>query len=139
MQMNTVNIVFEIDPYAGVGPVKFGMSKKDVEKILGKPEDAYKDFLDRTVEVRGSISIKYAKSKVNEVSFLDGVDVFLNGINILKDKDAIKKLDSLGQPHNSVGFKIYFDLGIMVTGFSKKKEDKTLSVFAKELEPLLRG
>jgi len=136
--MNIANIDFQIDPYVGVGPVKFGMGKKDVEKILGKPEDTYKDFLDRTVEVRGSVSIKYAKSKVNEMSFLDDADVFLSGINVLKDKDAIKKLDAIGTPHNSVGFKIYFDLGIMVTGFSKKKEDKTLSVFTKELEPLLR-
>lgn|SRR5688572_2723737 len=137
--MTTTNINYQIDPYIGVGPIKFGAGKKDVEKVLGKPDDTYKDFLDRTVEVRGSVSIKYSKpGKVNEVSFLDDVDVFFREINILKDKDAAKKLDAISKPENSVGFKIYFDLGITVTGFGKKKEAKTLSVFAKELEPLLR-
>lgn len=138
--METANTTYRIEPHVGVGPIRFGMRKKEVERVLGKPADTYKDFLDRTVEVRGDVSVKYGSGgKVNEVSFLQDADVWLGDISILKDRDAVKRLDALDKPEVSVGYRIYFGLGLMLTGFGRKKEAKTVSVFAKELESLLRG
>ena len=34
---------------------------------------------------------------------------------------------------NTVGFKVYFEVGIALTGFGKYKEAKTISIFSKEL------
>jgi hypothetical protein len=42
-------------------------------------------------------------------------------------------LTRLEKPLNTLGFKVFFNFGIAVTGFSKNKESKSISVFSKEL------
>lgn len=137
--MNT-EIKYEIVPYESVGPILFGMSKREVAAIFGKPDITEKDFIGRVVELRNELSIKYNKAgKVNEVTFSDGANVHLNGISIFNHDDALSRLNDIEKPFNTVGYKVYFLLGIAITGFSKKKDSKTLSVFARELEPLWRA
>ncbi|HSC69489.1 MAG TPA: hypothetical protein VLC79_17485 [Cellvibrio sp.] len=128
-------IIFDISPYKGADPIFFGMSSQEVESILGSPEDKYIDFLERNVEIRDDIFIKYnKKGLVNEITCSPGVDVLLNGTNIFKNKEALSILESLDTPEDSMGFKTFFKLGISLTGFSKKKESKTISVFSKEMK-----
>ena len=130
-------VTFNIDPYIGAGPIKFGMTKAQVAKILGKPEHSGKTYTGRTDERRGPIAIRYnKKGKVDEISFLDTVSVTFDGQDLFNSPKGLKFLETKEKPVSSYGFKIFFSLGIAVTGISKKKEEKTVSVFAKELESL---
>jgi len=128
-------IVFNILPYEGAAPILFGMTPAQVEAILGKPQDKFIDFLQRNVEIRENISIKYNKKGLtNEITFSPGTDVILNEINIFKDREMLSKLALLDTHEDSMGFKTFFKLGVSLTGFSKKKESKTISVFSKEMK-----
>lgn len=132
-------VTFNIEPYIGAGPIKFGMTKAEVSKILGKPEHSAKNSIGLLVERRGAVKIRYNdKGKANEISFLDTVSVIFDGQDLFNSPQGLKFLQTKEKPIDKYGFKVFFSLGIAVTGISKKKEDKTLTVFAKELEPLWR-
>ena len=112
------------------------MSRKEIETLFGKPQKEIKDMLERSELIYGDLSIKLAKkSGVNEVSFSKNPSINLtyNDLNIFQTEDIIKKIDQIEKPFNTVGFKVFFEIGLALTGFSKKKDDKTASVFAKEL------
>ena len=130
-------VTFNIEPYIGAGPIKFGMTKAQVAKILGKPEHYGITHSGRIDERRGPVAIRYnKKGKVDEISFLDTALVTFDGQGLFNSPKGLKFLETKEKPVDSYGFKIFFSLGIAVTGISKKKEEKTVSVFAKELEPL---
>ncbi|WP_441899868.1 hypothetical protein [Pedobacter psychrotolerans] len=134
--MDILNQEFNIVPYQSVGPIRFGMSRKEIETLFGKPQKEIKDMLERSELIYGDLSIKLAKkSGVNEVSFSKdpSINLTYNDLNIFQTEDIIKKLDQIEKPFNTVGFKVFFEIGLALTGFSKKKDDKTASVFAKEL------
>lgn len=134
--MDILNQEFIIVPYQSVGPIRFGMSRKEIETLFGKPQKEIKDMLERSELIYGDLSIKLAKkSGVNEVSFSKdpSINLTYNDLNIFQTEDIIKKLDQIEKPFNTVGFKVFFEIGLALTGFSKKKDDKTASVFAKEL------
>lgn len=131
------SVTFNIEPYIGAGPIKFGMTKAAVAKILGKPEHSGKISMGRTDERRGAVAIRYnKKGKVDEISFLDTVFVTFEEQDLFNSPKGLKFLETKEKPIDKYGFKIFFGLGVAVTGISKKKEEKTISVFAKELEPL---
>lgn len=132
--------VFSIHPYSGVGPITFGMSRRRVAALLGQPEAVDRDFLGRVAEVRGGVSVKYDKAnRVNEISFTSDVDVYLGDVHVFASKRLLKQLAATEEPYETVGFKVFFGIGIALTGFGKKKEAKTLSVFSKDLVPLWRA
>ena len=130
-----MNKEYKIEPYISVGDIRFGMTEEEVELLFGrKPDQVYIDFLKRENLIWGDVSVKLNKKKlVEEVSFAGTVNVFYEGVNILKDSTVTKVLNRIEKPLSSVGFKIYPSLGIAITGFSKKPEVKTVSVFSKEL------
>lgn len=128
---------FEVIPYKSIGKIKFGMTINDLEELFGRnPDLNYKDpNLKRTNLRWDNIAIKLNKQgKVDEVSFVEGENkIFLEGKNILEDPKAMEHLNNNEKPLNTVGFKVYFKFGLAVTGFSKKKDDKSVSIFSKEL------
>lgn len=134
--MDILNQEFIIVPYQSMGAIRFGMSRKDVEILFGKPQKEIKDTLERTELIYEDVSIKQAKkSGVNEVSFNENqfINLTYHDLNIFKTEDIIEKLKQVEKPFNSVCFKVFFEIGLALTGFSKKKDDKTASIFAKEL------
>ena len=134
--MNILSQKFIIVPYQSVGPIRFGMSRKEIETLLGKPLKEINDILERSELIYGDLSIKLAKKTgVNEVSFNKdpSINLIYNDLNIFQTEDIIEKLKQVEKPFNSVGFKVFFEIGLALTGFSKKKDDKTASIFAKEL------
>ncbi|MFD2909206.1 hypothetical protein ACFSX9_10745 [Flavobacterium ardleyense] len=127
--------VYEIVPYVSVGEIKFGMKKEEVIAVFGKEPDLItKGFLG-TIELQWeSVVVRFnKKGLVNEVSFLPNNNVFFNGRDILNDPETLKILSKLEKPYITVGFKVFFNFGIAVTGFSKKIDHKALTVFSKEL------
>ena len=125
-----------INPYISVGDIKFGMNEKDVKSLFDRePDMVSQDYLKRTDMCWENISVKLnRKGLVNEISFVNGrYRVFYEGIEILNDNNIIKMLNKIEKPINTVGFKVYFEIGIALTGFGRNKEEKTVSIFSKEL------
>lgn len=126
---------YDLVPYVSVGEIKFGMTKTELMKIFSKePNFTSISFSKRTTLDWDSIKVRLnKKGLVDEVSFIEGYSIIYNGLDILNDSKAIKELSKKEKPYSSVGFKVFFEFGIAVTGFSKKKDHKALSVFSKEL------
>lgn len=130
-----------IHPYISIGNIKFGMNEEEVKLLFNRnPDTIFKDCLKRTDARWDNISVKFnKKGLVNEVSFVNGqYKALFEDIDVLNDSNAIKVLNKIEKPLNTVGFKVYFKVGIALTGFGKSKEEKTISIFSKELIKIWR-
>ena len=128
---------FLVIPFKSVGKIEFGMEKIEIENLFGRsPDHIDIGFLGKTNMVWGDITVKINKKGiVDEVTFgtSEKIHVLLNDIDLLKESQVIKKLNKLEEPDNVVGFKVYYSLGIAITGTGKSKEERTVSVFSKAL------
>lgn len=125
-----------IHPYISIGNIKFGMNEEEVKLLFNKnPDIVLHDYLKRTDARWDNISVKFdKKGLVNEVSFIKGrYRTFFDDIDLFNDNNTIKTLNKIEKPLNTMGFKVYFKIGIALTGFGKNKEEKTISIFSKEL------
>lgn len=127
--------VYDLIPYISVGDIKFGMTKTDLVNVFSKEPDLISvSFSKRTTLEWGTIKVRLnKKGLVDEVSFIDDCSVLYDGMDIFNDPKTIKELTKREKPYNTVGFKVFFEFGIAITGFSTKKDYKSLSVFSKEL------
>jgi hypothetical protein len=128
---------YVIIPYQSVGKIVFGMAKSEIEDIFGKSPD-YVDigFLGKTNMKWGNVTVVINKKGIVDeviISFSDMLHVFLNDIDLLNDPIVAKKLNKVDKPENAMGTKVYYKLGIAMTGIGKTKDDKTVSIFSKEL------
>ena len=125
-----------IHPYISVGDIRFGMKREDIELLFDKePDTVLQDYLKR-IDLRWeNISIKLnRKGLVNEVSLINGkYKAIYKDLDVLTDDNIMKILNKIEKPLNTVGYKVYFEAGIALTGFGRNNEEKTVSVFAKEL------
>lgn len=125
-----------IHPYISIGNIKFGMNEEEVKLLFNNNLDiVLHDYLKRTDARWDNISVKFdKKGLVNEVSFIKGrYRAFFDDIDLFNDNNTIKTLNKIEKPLNTMGFKVYFKIGIALTGFGKNKEEKTISIFSKEL------
>lgn len=125
-----------IHPYISIGNIKFGMNEEEVKLLFNNnPDIVLHDYLKRTDARWDNISVKFDKKRlVNEVSFIKGrYRAFFDDIDLFNDNNTIKTLNKIEKPLNTMGFKVYFKIGIALTGFGKNKEEKTISIFSKEL------
>lgn len=128
---------FLVTPFNYVGKIVFGMGKIEIENLFGKAPDYINvGFLGKINMSWGDITVKINKRGiVDEVTFgaSGEMHLLLNDIDLLKDPQVMKKLNRIEKPDNIVGFKVYYSLGIAITGTGKSKEERTVSVFSKEL------
>ena len=125
-----------IHPYISIGNIKFGMNEEEVKLLFNNnPDIVLHDYLKRTDARWDNISVKFdKKGLVNEVSFIKGrYRAFFDDIDLFNDNNTIKTLNKIEKPLNTMGFKVYLKIGIALTGFGKNKEEKTISIFSKEL------
>ena len=131
-----------IHPYISIGNIKFGMNEEEGKLVFNKnPDIVLHDYLKRIDARWDNVSVKFdKKGLVNEVSFVNGrYRVLFEDIDVLNDNSIIKVLNKIEKPLNTVGFKVYFKVGIALTGFGKNKEEKTISIFSKELIKIWKG
>lgn len=91
------NVVWAIEPFRSVGPVKFGLSPADVQKVLGKAESTF-PLPDATPKLEyhsGAIAVSFRKTST-------GVDsvAFCNRFGCSGPTLHAKRL--LGQPADQV-------------------------------------
>jgi hypothetical protein len=130
-----MSTVFSLVPYVGAIPVTFEMSSTDVESVIGPPSSVETNFIGERDERRDGLSIRYsiADGKVVEVSFLPGVDLVFEGRNMFKEPDLVGYLRQFDQEvYEYMGFLIFLDLGITVTGFHDNDDaQKAIVAFRK--------
>lgn len=119
-----------IEPFIGVNEFKFGMSKTDIETIMGVEMKCNKISEDIVKYFCNGISFTFEKSKLVEMSFID-VDIFLEDFNILKKSEIIDILNKKYKSIEQVGYTIYRELGIALVGFNPLEDYKTITVFQK--------
>ncbi|TDS17305.1 hypothetical protein B0I21_101169 [Sphingobacterium paludis] len=110
-----MNTPFEIQPYVGVGSLKFGMTADEVAAEIGLP-DHIEDQGDEIMEIREKkdFDVVYAKdgTGVVEMGFGSGVKLLqYDGMYVFKEKplDVLKHIVGLGnKPYESLGFLIFF-------------------------------
>jgi len=124
---------FNAIPFKSVGPIEFGCTKDALLEIMGKP-----DYIDKTTytDIRWkNLAVKLNKKDVvTEISFIKGeLKVFFDNIDMLNEPHLDKMLGKLDSPEERLGFKVYYSLGISITGFSKPKEAVAITFFTKDL------
>lgn len=120
-----MNSQFEIQPYSGVGDLRFGMNHVTIEKLIGTPIANEKGFSGETTEYRrdNGLLTTYALNEdaLVEVGFSRNIlELEFDGDRIFTDppKEIFRKLVNLdGNPYESVGFIVLLNLGITLTGF----------------------
>lgn len=130
----------EINPYIGVGKLRFGMTKDEVETILGAPEESDVHPLGEVSEDRFGSSVLTLYSKTDDTLVQVGFSRWTQGVAYkttdIFHGDPRKVLEFLiqedGQPFVSMGIIVLLNLGITLTGFhDKASEERAVTVFAK--------
>lgn len=143
---------FVVDSYMGVGPILLGMTRGQVQSILGAPARTKNSrFNSKVIDhwVGEDITVIFSDQSGTalEIGFgseqaeaeIGGVKIFgKDGPSVYKDLCAAD-----GNPRSDVGFTVLFGLGITLDGFLDTDEDhRAVTVFAKgkwdENDPALR-
>lgn len=131
-------MIWEIKPFEGVGPIRFGMSASEVEAVIGPPDSRRKG--DDT-EYRGDRApiVSYDDGKVTEIECyydieggvtLDGLDLFGRiGLEVMRELERRN-----GGALESVGMVLFEDLGITTGRLDQSgREDNSVTAFARGL------
>jgi hypothetical protein len=130
--------LFEIDPYVGVGKLKFGMTRDEVARILGKPDDLETDSEGEVREFRSENGLQTVYStrdrQLVEIGFSSNTETLtFNNTSLFTNKplDAFRMLLAADkQPYELLGFIVLLNLGITLTGFHDKATDeRAVTVF----------
>lgn len=130
---------FEIQPYIGIGDIKFGMRPVDVDNLIGPPLSVKKDFLGERTEYRrdNGLLVTYSENQgvveigcsrnIIELEYDKNVIFAYSPLQVLKE---LVKIDRA--PYEVVGFIVLLDLGMTLTGFHDgATEQMAVTVFAK--------
>ena len=125
-----------IDPYVGVLPLKFGMKPKETIKLLGKPTHVDTNHYGNRIQNHPLISLGFSEhEELDEVVVSPGCELVFRDKDLFRVRDPIKylrKFDS--KPYLWVGFVVFYEIGIRVSGFHDKDESqKAIGVISKGL------
>lgn len=132
--------VFDIDPYVGVGKLKFGMTQDEVARILGKPDDLETDTEGEAREFRNENGLQTVYSEKDrllvEIGFSSNIETLtFNNTALFTNKplDVFRFLLAADkQPYELLGFVVLLTLGITLTGFHDEAADeRAVTVFAR--------
>lgn len=127
--------MWEIEPYASVGPIRFGMSGDELVGAVGTPNLIDQNHRGESDYEYSGFSVRLSKSekKVVEAGVQPRVPVSLSGIEVFSSPTAFDDLIKLdGDPLESLGFIVLMRLGVTLTGFHDNDPDqKALTAFAR--------
>lgn len=130
----------EIHPLVGVGALEFGMTASQVEYLIGAPDDFEVDESDnerREFRRDNGLQAVYSKhGSLVELGFsrnISGLSFHSNAVFAMPEMDVIELLTSVdSSPYFLLGFVIFLNLGITLTGFHDENESqKAITVFEK--------
>jgi hypothetical protein len=129
---------FEIEPYEGALPLRFGMSEADVRRILGDPEIAavngngYRNYSYGSDDLKLSVGFAKEDGGVMHISFSQELEVVLCGLRVFEPGafEQLCKLD--GKPVEYLGSIMLLEFGIEFNGFTDE-ERKVVAIFPREV------
>ena len=132
---------FEILSHVGAGPLRFGMTRKQLEDVLSPPDKTKRTtFRNETQEFRRDNGLQTvysaAEDTLVEISFYGNQSVAFEAMDVFQTPgtEVIRRLSEAdGKPLETVGILVFLNLGIAMTGFLQEDEpgQKSISVFAK--------
>jgi len=132
-EKNLMNNVI-IKPYASVGKIRLGTTIEEVTSTVGLPERTSTARDGETVYHYpwGLVNFSLGEQKVDEVTLFEGVKAYIEGIDLFRDCDVVRKLCNIeNQIYECVGFLFCLDLGIILSGFHKEESEKIVAAFRK--------
>lgn len=131
-------MTWEIEPFEGVGPIRFGMTPSQVEAVLGPAERKRRG--ERGTEYRGYRApvINYNNGGVSEIEcWYDLPGVALGDIRIF-EQDGVEVMRELerrnGGALESVGIVLFENLGLSCGRLDQSgREDNSITAFARGL------
>jgi len=126
---------FEIQPFVGALPLRFGMTRDEVHGVVGSPRAVRTNRFGELDEDYLEVSAGYDKTdaKLCELGFVRSVDVRFRGIDLFRDAGAISLLvEADGSPLEGLGFIVFPSLGIALADFGSEQDtDQAITVFAR--------
>jgi hypothetical protein len=126
---------WEYIPYENVGPIKFGMTKEQVKKILGEPKKTIMTRYKKLEEIRSNTIITYTRDTilVDEISCLFDQDIYFNGINVQDKTQMLRLLKNFqtSDLYQYYGIIFSLELGLAITGIHDV-EQYSITFFNKE-------
>jgi len=123
---------FDLLPYEGAGPLRFGMTAADASAAIGVPLRSNKTR-------RGEMRYWYAnlvlvvdlRGQLAEITFMDNARLVVEGIEVFETPNALLELAKRdGSPLEMVGIVFFPKLGITLSGFHTE-EEKTITALAR--------
>lgn len=121
---------YEVIPFVSVGNVRFGMSKEEIEHVLGKPNQVIDD------SILGEVRVEYPdfvlvliRKRLVDVRFsdelnMDNLIIVVREVNLLETENLLDVLSGKpkSKPSKEIkGFINFYGLGMNLAGFGKKK------------------
>jgi len=126
---------FEIIPYVGALPLKFGMTNTEIAAIIGLPRVKMQNRKGEPDHDHGFCAVGYDKItfRANFFGFSPPSDICYKKVPIFNNPDAFQFLISEdGQPLEFVGFILLLNLGISLSGFHDNDEAQlAVNIFEK--------
>lgn len=122
----------KLEPYVGVGPLRFGMSENDVLLSLGKPTKEGPNRRGELTYLYSTFNLVFAKDEgVVEIAFYPGAQLEIDNISMFQDASALEKLIAVdSQVKEYVGILLFPSLGVTLSGFHNE-DSETVTAFAK--------
>ncbi|NUP10714.1 MAG: hypothetical protein HOW73_32115 [Polyangiaceae bacterium] len=133
----------EFRPYQGIGAMRFGATRQELDEVLGPPDSIEPDdIVKETRQRRGPLVLRFrgpfgTLKQVNRLRTIDiskGADVTFDGSNLISDPRIVEKLSALDDPiAKERAYMLFPKLGLCLGGYGKKKipEGKLIIAFAK--------
>jgi len=130
----------EIHPYVGAGKLQFGMTRDEVEEILGKPDDVEIDSEEEVRELRNENGLQTVYSRKDkrlvEIGFSSNIQILTFNNTALFTNEPLDVFRILlaadEQPYELLGFIVLLNLGITLTGFHDEATDeRAVTVFTR--------
>jgi hypothetical protein len=108
--------MIEIRPYAGVGPVRFGMSPTETVEHLGQPQAVSTNRSSETVQRYPTMLLTYDAEGLAEVGMFPESEARLGSLDPLTRQGFAGLIAEDGEAQGVLGFVVLLNLGITVTG-----------------------
>jgi Fe2+ transport system protein FeoA len=122
-------VKFQVIPYVGAIPIRFGMSKDEVTAILGQPEKESKTLGGRMVHIYADVNVGYSsEERVNHIGFLPGSELEIAGVDPFGPDGFEKLVEIDGDAVEILGAVVLPNLGVATDGFHTADDESAKGV-----------
>ncbi len=130
---------YVILPFEGLGEIKFGMTSKEVKKLLGKPVlIEIDDIMEEIRETSSGMVLTYVEKHLCDIEISPSVEVMVFDTDVFKQTAVNDLLKTHSNDFHEYREYVNFrDLGIITCGFTKHKtkNKKQVTIYSKDRVP----